>query len=247
MNVISYAANFEFTRLVFAPGNPNAMSDAEYKLLVEALRQTGTLLQRVLVRPILKTNVRSAPISSPGDERLKDCLLEVIDGEHRARACRDAGVKLVACEVALGLTDAEARALRIGINKLRGSLDIGKVGAELADILGPLGVRQEAFDVLSLVGYAHDELQTILELSRHSGADDVVGLAAGGAPEEDRAPDRGGGGGAPGSRTLSLRFKTADEATAAREALARLDADPAKALQLLLTRQKRIRKDKHDE
>lgn len=200
-----------FVDLTFLPGNPNAMSKAEYAGLVEAIREAGTLLQPVLVRLI---ETREA----------NRWRYEVVDGEHRAQACREAGVEPVECVVAFGMTDAQARAYRIGMNKRRGALDARKVGEEVRLIASG---EELAADILAVIGFARDELDAILSAS--ASVEELLG-GADRAGEEDPGPSREPQAPAEKGALLSVRFEVKADRDEVRSALAELDDDPAAAL-----------------
>lgn len=210
-----------FEELVFVPGNPNAMSPAEHARLVAAVREAGALLQPVLVRPVER--------EVGGDDWPSS--FEVVDGEHRARACWEAGVRAIDAVVAHGMTAGEARALRVGMNKLRGSLDLGLVAEEVR--LLAAGAALPA-DVLALVGFDPGELAAVLAATEPR-ADDLLGSADGPGDEER-------GGDALGKKQvvalLSVRFERVEDRDRVRAALAAVDADPARALLCLLHEEK---------
>jgi ParB-like chromosome segregation protein Spo0J len=207
-----------FEELVFVPGNPNAMSPAEHARLVAAIREAGSVLQPILVRP-------SDEAAGPWARRL-----EVVDGEHRAKAAHEAGVREIDAVVALGMTAGEARALRVGMNKLRGSLDLGLVAAEVRLLAAGASLSPE---VIAVVGFDRAELDAVLAATEPR-PDELLG-SADGPGEEER-------GGTPGKReaaaTLTVKFAHVEDRDRVRAALAAVDADPARALLSLLHEQK---------
>jgi ParB/RepB/Spo0J family partition protein len=120
------------------PSNPNVMDDIQLDALARSMEQLG-FLQPVLVRP------RAAG------------GFEIIDGAHRARAARKLGLTEVPA-VQTMKTDAETRVLQIGMNKMRGELDLGSVAQQLSELSG------EGWDLseIALTGFSEDEVAALL-------------------------------------------------------------------------------------
>lgn len=96
------------------PDNPNHFDADRFALLVQAV-QAHEDLQPPLLRP--KEGGR----------------FEVIDGVHRKRANAEVGRAAIFAGV-VEVDDATAKALRIGLNRLRGELDLAHVARLLAEI-----------------------------------------------------------------------------------------------------------------
>lgn len=126
--------------LVERPGNPNRMDPGDYDRLVGAVRRVG-FLQPVLVRPAASDRY------------------EIVDGAHRVRAARDAKLASVPCVVA-SLTDEEAAAVQVGMNRLRGELDVGAV----ADVLAALSAAGWSSEDLALTGYGEEDIAALLRV-----------------------------------------------------------------------------------
>ena len=87
-----------------ADENPNKMEPEQLSMLAEAIRRKG-FLQPILVRRV-------------------EGQYEIIDGHHRTRAAREVGLTEIPCLVATNCSDEDAAALRIGMNRFRGELDL---------------------------------------------------------------------------------------------------------------------------
>lgn len=133
--------------------NPNAMESERFALLVEAIRKVG-FLQPICVRGIAGG------------------VYEVVDGHHRLAAARELKMEKVPC-VVIDADGEKAAALQIGFNRLRGELDLAKVGAAI------VGLQAEGWKVedLALTGFTPDEIDDLVR-AVSSDADDVMASAA---------------------------------------------------------------------
>jgi ParB-like chromosome segregation protein Spo0J len=158
--------------------NPNSMSKEDFDNLARAMLYVGNV-QPVLVR---RVEGRTTPY-------------EIVDGVHRARAVRsllssdpiaDKGEEALRQQfaslyardampcVVVDLTDDEARATQIAMNRLRGKLDLGSVAKTLEELhLAGWGVLD-----LPLTGYTKDEIDHLLA-SNKSVDDDLLDAASG--------------------------------------------------------------------
>lgn len=146
-------------RLCEPVDNPNQMSPDDFARLVEAIRKFG-FLQPVLVRAV-------------GND------FELVDGVHRVRAAREAGLTEVPCVLADSVTAGEARALQIGMNKLRGELNLADVAASIASLV------EEGWttDELTVTGYSEEEIAELIKVATTDDEDALAGASAT-APEE---------------------------------------------------------------
>ena len=120
--------------------NPNHMEPEKYALLVNAISQEG-FLQPILVTP------------------MEDGRLRIEDGHHRWWAAKQVGLPQVS--VSIKKTGAErAMLLGIGMNRLRGELDLGTT----ADIIRAVqeSLSLEMPEVSMLTGFTAEELETLL-------------------------------------------------------------------------------------
>ena len=120
--------------------NANSMDPEEYALLVRAIRERGVCLQPPLVRS------RKA-----GD-------YEIVDGAHRVRAAVEAGLKSIDVVVA-ELPDDLAMAIALGMNRLRGHMDLTIAAGQLS------ALAQQGWDLdkLALTGFLPEELEGLLQ------------------------------------------------------------------------------------
>lgn len=159
--------------------NPNRMSASAFAMLTEAIRRHG-FLQPLLVRE--------------HGERF-----EIVDGTHRWRAAREVGLDAVPC-VVLGEDDNAddvAAALQIGMNRLRGELDLTEVGEALAELVANGWGSEE----LVVTGFDSSEIDTLIESVK---GDDTKSLLAGGdveLPDEDEEHEE-----APATFVLEIEF-----------------------------------------
>ena len=191
-------------RLHEPPGpNPNVMSEQDLQLLADNMRRTGCV-QPVLARVLPGTDL---PPSVPGNDDarwLDTAALEVIDGSHRVEAARRAGFVEIPVTVA-SFSDERARALRIGMNKLRGELDLSAVGASLTQFADLAAIDGGQGD-LQLTGYGAEDIADLIAAVQPSD-DEANAMAALGGVSND-APEPA----APKERRYLLEVSFADKA-----------------------------------
>jgi ParB-like chromosome segregation protein Spo0J len=208
-------------RLREPPGpNPNVMSPGDLTLLAANIRETGCV-QPILARTLPGNAPPPPPYADPlrptEDELLAEATwllsdepLEVIDGSHRGLASREAGLTTVPVTVVVA-SDERAVALRIGMNKLRGDLDLSAVGR----ILDDLAADGLLAPVADLTGFPPDEIADLLAAVRPIDAEAAAMEALSSAPDEDTEPpeDR------PTRYHLDIAFDSRASRDAARRAL----------------------------
>jgi ParB-like chromosome segregation protein Spo0J len=215
--------------------NPNSMPDADYAALVANIRGTG-FLQPVLVRgpeppraPTYEDDARTvedlfgaegawrAALALGGARGVVDATgvkLPIVDGEHRWRAAVEVGLAEVPCVVG-DFDERTARLLQIGMNRLRGELNLGAVGR----VLEELSAAGAELDELLLSGYAPDEVEGLLAAMRPDPVDlGDVGSVGG----EDPGVASDGGDGSGKAWVLEVVFETRKELQAVKKKLNRL-------------------------
>ena len=121
--------------------NPNAMSPAIYGQLVENIKTRG-----------FKSAIYVLPANGDG-------IYEIVDGEHRWRAAKEAGQKELPC-VVLPATEAQAKMDCITMNQLRGDL----VPVRLALVIADLAKTHPVEELERQLGFEEHELTDQLEL-----------------------------------------------------------------------------------
>lgn len=182
------------------------MEPKHFAALVSAMKRVG-FLQPVLVRELVP------PVGV--------FTHELIDGHHRHDAAREAGFKAMPA-IVVDFGDDLACALQIGMNRLRGELDI----LSCANSMSSLHVDGWSLEELTLTGFDLDECRTMLELAA-STADPEADLLA----EQTGLPEARGHGGRP---VIDLEFASKEEMLATRKALRKINPDPARAVRFLL-------------
>lgn len=175
------------SRIDPAPNNPNVMELERYAALVESIRRFG-FLQPLLVRP------------HPDDSR----RFIACDGHHRARAAAEVGLASIPV-IVVNATEAEANALQVAMNRLRGELDL----AATASILDELRTAGWSAADLGVLGFTLDEVSDLLA-SLDSDPDILPTSVE--APDDDNA--------AP-SFVLEIEFENAEQMRVAKRALKR--------------------------
>ena len=178
------------------PSNPNRMPASTFRLLVEAIKRIG------FVQPVL---VRQVPVMLAPGEATPEPRYQIVDGWHRVRAAREAGLT----DVPVVITDLDAnqaRAVQVGMNKMRGELDLSAVSS-LVDELHTDGWDLEA---LALTGFDSSELTDMLR-AMSSDSDDVLNGAPAAMPDAVEPAVK--------PFVLELTFATKDELAKAKKGL----------------------------
>lgn len=174
------------------PENPNHMTDEQMGALVHAITVAG-FLQPCLVR------------------RLAKGRFKIIDGHHRAAAASKAGYSAVPC-VVVETDDEAAAVLQIGMNKLRGELNLGEVARVLANLAEQGWTKPD----LEVTGYTSDEIDDLLKACEVPTDEEVVEGASLGSDRDESPADEPGG-----PFELTIPFATKDELQRAKRGLRR--------------------------
>ncbi len=121
--------------------NPNGMSPAVFEQLIESIKARG---------------FRSTPYVLPADA---EGFHTIIDGEHRWKAAKKAGLKEIPC-VILPASEDEAKMDTIAMNQLRGDL----IPVRLAMVVAELAQRHPLEALEQQMGFERNELKDQLEL-----------------------------------------------------------------------------------
>ncbi|MBI4227722.1 MAG: ParB N-terminal domain-containing protein [Candidatus Omnitrophica bacterium] len=121
--------------------NPNAMPPAVYQQLVDNIKGRG---------------FRSAVYILPADA---EGVHVIVDGEHRWKAAKEAGLAEIPC-VVLPATEDEAKMDCVTMNQLRGDL----VPVRLALLIADLAQRHPLEALEQELGFEQNELKDQLEL-----------------------------------------------------------------------------------
>jgi ParB-like chromosome segregation protein Spo0J len=172
-------------KLIEPKSNPNVMDPADYAMLERAIEKVG-FLQPVLVS--------------------KD--LEIIDGVHRTRAAKSLGINGIPC-VVVDANSSTATALQIGMNKLRGELDLTRVTDSL------LALTKEGWGLaeLTITGFSEDDIEALL----HSVASPTETEVMQGSPEPETEPEESSVG-----TVLEVEFHTKQELLSCKRQLRKL-------------------------
>lgn len=175
-----------------ADKNPNVMSDVDYVSLREAIRKRG-FLQPVLARLLV------------------DDGLEIIDGRHRTKVARELGYTSVPCVVMSGVADDVARALVVGMNRLRGQLDLMVVGEMFDDMLR----SGSSVEDLALTGFSATDVDEMVRSLNRTMTDALIGGDASvPSPEAEEKTTEAGYG-------FEVKFANVEDMRRARRALKR--------------------------
>ena len=166
------------------------MAPEDFERLVVAMREKGCL-QPILARGALPPALPKDPLKptkaelqAEQDWLTAETPLEVIDGSHRHTAAEKAGLAYVPVTV-IEATDQQAMALRVGMNKIRGELDLATVGQMLTDLTDIGALSSD----IALAGFGEDEIAELIAAVRPSD-DEADALAAlGDTAPPDNTPD----------------------------------------------------------
>lgn len=122
--------------------NPNKMDPERYSALVTAIKEEGFL------QPILVT------LEANGRYRIED-------GHHRWWAARQLGLTEVSIVVKEEISVARATLLGIGMNRLRGELDLSTTVDVIREAQAVIDFTM--VEISTLTGFTEDELQMLLE------------------------------------------------------------------------------------
>jgi ParB-like chromosome segregation protein Spo0J len=140
--------------------------------------------------------------------------LTIVDGVHRVRAAMDLGLASVPVIVGDFRDNPElARIVQIGMNKMRGELDLAAVAHQVAD----LATAGWSIPDLQLIGFSEGELEDLLASTRRRDQE-VLGGSLGGSPETTAADEEDA---ASGTKpfTLELVFAKKTELARAKKGL----------------------------
>jgi len=211
--IVPRIKNIPISQLVEPETNPNRMSDEHFFLLKQNMEERG-FLQPLLVREPLPGEMDPA---SETVARLGNGVdfYRIIDGVHRFRAAKEIGAldsDELPCVVLDGNTGNDvAMALQIGMNRLRGELDLASVAKVLALLTTDFNWAPED---LHLTGMTAEEADDLLKTVRPASAEDVL-----------RDAELGGGNDAPppdpeeGKFPLEIVFTSAADRKRAQKAL----------------------------
>lgn len=120
------------------PANPNQMTESVLEALSRDIKSKG-FVQPVLVRPT------------------EDHRYVIVDGEHRWRVLRDAGIETVPCVID-DRTEDDARLRMVSMNRLRGSFEPGKLAGVVSGLADEIG-EETLTEILGMEG---EEFTTVL-------------------------------------------------------------------------------------
>jgi len=191
------AFNVAVAALRPAPENPNSIPEAKFKLLVKAIERVG-FLQPVLVRHHADAGA-----------------FEIVDGHHRVRAAQELGMESVPAVLVEKMDDATAIAERIGMNQLRGELDLTAVGRHMAE-LSQLGW---SLDDMTITGFSEAELGDLMRSVSQS-VDAAMSMEMAPLPDDYEVPEK-----AIKPVMLEIPFTDADDYIRAKQGLVKAAGD----------------------
>ena len=142
-NIRVQISNVDIESVYPNPWNPNRQSTRTEEATVESIGKFG-MIDPITVRP------------HPDHEG----KYQVIDGEHRQRACTTLGYKKIPVNILSNITDEQAKKLTIIANETRGYAD----NISLSELLGDLSKSMSVDDLLIGLPYYQKELDDLINL-----------------------------------------------------------------------------------
>lgn len=189
-----YVTKLPLLALTVAPSNPNRMEPEQFRLLVEAIRRVG-FLQPILVRA-------SDPDKNGG------LTYDIVDGHHRVAAAGEAGLTEVdAVVVGEEVSELDARALSVGMNRMRGELNLSAVST----ILDELSKEGWSTAAMTLTGFDEQEIENLIAAARMDHAE--VSAQSASVVDEDEPEQKSG------PYALEVLFADREDLKAAKRAI----------------------------
>ncbi len=144
--------------------NPNRMSPQEYAALVAFMKEEGAI-QTILVHPTKKKG-----------------HFKIIDGHHRYWAAKDLGIAALPA-IVLKAADARAKAIGIGLNQLRGELDLTIAGAMMEEIMAE--TNWTSAQLSTLTGFSPSKIEALTEKASSDSEDALEEISLSPVDSED--------------------------------------------------------------
>lgn len=144
--------------------NPNKMADAEFTALAALIKAEG-FMQSILVSPV----------------EGKRGKFKIIDGHHRYWACQQAQKEEILA-VIKPASAALASALGLGLNRIRGDLDLSMSGAVMQSVMESTAWNVDQISLLT--GFSQSEIDALTQQA-HDGADELLEDVSAASPEEE--------------------------------------------------------------
>jgi len=154
--------------------NPNRMDEDRFVLLKQAIAEEGFL------QPILVTDLPDVPAATR--ERLDGPCFRIEDGHHRWWAAKEAGAREVLIVIRSNIVEARARLLGIGMNRLRGEVDLTAAAQVIGEAQALLDLQP--MELSMLTGFSTVELDTLLGTSED--VSDILDEGAQDVSDEDK-------------------------------------------------------------
>ncbi len=174
--------------------DPNKMTDEQFEALVALMRKEGCIQNLVV-------------------ENNDDGTWRIVDGHHRYWASKVLGLSELPCAERKDTSDGMSDAVGIGMNRIRGSSDLVRMGEVLKDLVIEQGLP--ASDVALSAGLSEDELGDII--SNIGGDDEPTGSDISEAMDDDGEGEEDGV--EPKPFVLEIRFEDRDSLRKVRRAL----------------------------
>lgn len=149
----------ELSKLVENNWNPNVMKENKFASLVRHVKEKG-MVQPILIRPAPKKQEQE--LSEFEKETLKDSPapeFEIIDGAHRFKAAKQAGLEQIDC-VVLEMDDNQAKKATIAMNNIKGYMQ----DMQLAALIEQLSKDNSLEELSKSLAFEEKELSNYLKL-----------------------------------------------------------------------------------
>lgn len=190
-------------RLVYRPpDNPNRLTPEAYEQLLGSIRRLGFVVP-VLVVPGLPDGVEG------------DWEYTVVDGDHRTQAMIELEAPWYRAIIANDYEEAQRLIGRLGLNRIRGSLDLTDVGRDLKliiDLCKDAEQEMDDYDAVLGSGFDEDEMRALLDAAEPEDDESILGATP--ESEPPAGVQRGGA-----KKSLTLKFSSAVDCVRVTESL----------------------------
>ena len=186
------ALRLPIAQLVPREKNSNHMTSERYALLVKSISTLG-FLQPILVRP------------------LDNGQYEIVDGAHRVKAAKEAGLTEVTAILRDDTSEELAKAAQLGFNAIRGNQNLAEVATVVVDLVD----AGWSITDLGLTGYTEGELDEMVRQANQTSEDVMRGA-------DVSAPSNADGDDTDKTYNLDLVFDSKADMTRVRKLLRKL-------------------------
>jgi ParB family chromosome partitioning protein len=148
----------ELSKITENTWNPNVMKDSKFAALADHVKKGG-MVQPILVRPITINETAMNDFEKEVLGKIPLPEYEIIDGAHRFRASKQAGLSEITC-VIVPMTDEQAKKATIAMNSIKGYMQ----DIQLAALIDQLQKNTTLEILAAQLAFEEKELKNYLKL-----------------------------------------------------------------------------------